>query len=265
MGKSQSIQQMESKEDEYRAYLTKIQEQLNQRANTAEKDMDDHISAFYKENNYDKINFVSGKNSDFMQSSEWSLDNVKKIIDAISKAVFGASGNVPVDTTVENKEKVSTSILESENLQLYIANKCFDVLSGIITSFGSSSSLSYSSSYKEVSLGNGLHLFTTVIADSYKSESFFENQEIYQYLYIYKVFFSTAEARTEAKIDIVSLYEDQVETFKNKIEALLQELTDDKISAEQYENVSEIYQNLINQTVAKLDAIKSSISNLNNQ
>lgn len=258
MGRSPSIQDLESKEDEYRAYLVRIQQQLNQKAAASEKEMNDRIDSFYKQNNYDQISFISGKNADFMQSSEWSLSNVKKIIDAISKAVFGSShSNVPDGTTVENKEEISKSIEESENLQLYIAGKCFDVLSGIITSFGSSSSVSYNSSYKDISLGNGLHLFAMVIVDSYKSESFFDNQEIYEYLYIYKVFFSTAEAKTEAKIDVISLYEDQVETFKNKIEKLLQQLNDDKISGEQYQSLSEIYQNLLDQTVSKLNNLKA--------
>lgn len=259
MGRSPSIQDLENKEDEYRAYLAKIQLQLNQKAAESEKEMNDRIDSFYKQNNYSQINFISGKNADFMQSSEWSLSNVKKIIDAISKAVFGSSGgNIPEGTTVENKEQVSSSIEEAENLQLYIASKCFDVLSGIVTSFGSSSSVSYNSSYKDVSLGNGLHLFAMVVADSYKSQSFFDNQEIYEYLYVYKVFFSTDEAKTEAKISVVSLYEDQVETFKNKIEQLLQQLNDGKISGEQYQSLSEIYQNLLDQTVSKLENLKSS-------
>ncbi|EEB5174101.1 hypothetical protein S479_23710 [Salmonella enterica subsp. enterica serovar Newport] len=134
------------------------------------------------------------------------------------------------------------------------------MLSGIITSFGSASSVSYSSSYKEVALGNGLHLFVTVVADSYKSQSFFENQEIYHYLYIYKVFFSTEEANTEARIEIISLYEDQIDTFKNKIEFLLQQLTDDKITVEQYQTTSDIYQNLIDKSVLKLNELKKSAS-----
>lgn len=257
MGKSQSIQQMESKEDDYRQYLSKIQDQLNQRANLAEKDMDNRVDDFYKHNNYQMIDFISGKNSDFMQSSEWSLENVKKIIDAISKAVFGAKGPVPEGTEVKNKEKITSSISEAENLQVYIAGKCFDVLSGIIESFGSASSVSYNSSYKEVSLGNGLHLFAMVISDSYKSQSFFDNQEIYQYLYIYKVFYSAEEAKTEAKMEITGMYEDQITTFKNKVEDLLQQLTDDKITPAQYESTYNIYQKMIDDSVAKLNELKT--------
>lgn len=259
MGKSQSIKQMESKEDEYRDYLSKIQEQLNQRASLAEKDMDSRVDDFYKHNNYEMIDFISGKNSDFMQSSEWSLVNVKKIIDAISKAVFGASGSVPEGTEVTNKDKITSSIAEAENLQVYIAGKCFDVLSGIIESFGSASSVSYNSSYKEVALGNGLHLFAMVVADSYKSESFFDNQEIYQYLYIYKVFYSADEAKTEAKMEITGMYEDQIATFKNKVENLLQQLNDDKITPAQYESTYEIYQKMIDDSVAKLNQLKTLI------
>ncbi|GLK92137.1 hypothetical protein [Pseudomonas turukhanskensis] len=255
MGHSPSIQQMENKEDEYRAYINKIEAELEAKAQKYGADMQGKIDAYYKDNDYDKTDFISGRNSDFMQSSEWSMANVKKIIDAISKAVFGGGSAVPDGTTVK-KIDMGKSIAELGDLEVYVAGKCFEVLGGLVESFGSSSSVSFNSSYKSQPLGNGLRLFATVVCDSYKSESFFQNQEIYQYLYIYEVKYSVGEAQTQAKEELTKLYEDQIVTFSDKVESLLAQLEDDKITPEQYESSQTIYNELIAKSTAALAALR---------
>ncbi|MEN0105716.1 MAG: hypothetical protein AAGC84_04740 [Pseudomonas sp.] len=253
MGSSPSIQDMENKEDDYRAYINKIEQQLEDKAKNYGDDMDAKIKAFYTDNDYDKTDFISGRNSDFMQASDWSLANVKKIIDAISKAVFG-DGTTP--DGVQADKNLGKSIAAEENLELYVAGKCFEVLSGIVESFGSASSVSFNSSYKSEPLGNGLRLFATVVCDSYKSSSFFDNQEIYQYLYIYEVKYSVEEAKTQEKMTLTALYEDQIAAFSEKIEGLLEQLTNDKITPQQYSDLEAIYNGFIANATAALNALK---------
>lgn len=258
MGHSPSIKELESKEDEYRAYITKIEQDLESKAKKYSDDMQDRIATYYKDNDYDKTDFISGRNADFMQASEWSLANVKKIIDSIAKAVFGGSGKAPEGTEVK-KVDLGKSIAELSDLEVYVAGKCFEVLGGIIESFGSSTTVSFNSSYKSQPLGNGMHLFATVVCDSYQSHSFFENQEIYQYLYIYEVKYSVGEAQTQAKVELTKLYEDQIVTFTQKVEDLLTQLQDDKITPEQYESNSEIYNTLIAASEQKLADLRKKI------
>lgn len=253
MGHSPSIQEMESKEDEYRAYINKIETELEAKAKKYGDDMDAKIKAFYSDNDYDKTDFISGRNADFMQASEWSLSNVKKIIDAISKAVFG-EGKLP--DGVEANKDLGKSIAQVGDLEVYVAGKCFEVLSGIIESFGSASSVSFNSSYKSEPLGNGMRLFATVVCDSYKSSSFFNNDEIYQYLYMYEVKYSVGEAQTQEKMTLTKLYEDQIATFTDKVESLLEQLENDKITPEQYSDLQEVYNALIAKATAALDALK---------
>lgn len=256
MGHSPTIQEMENKEDEYRNYINKIEAELEQKATKYGKEMEDKISDYYKNNDYDKTDFISGRNADFMQATDWSLTNVKKIIEAISKAVFGGSGRVPDGVEVASVPDLGKSIAELSNLEVYVAGKCFEVLGGIVESFGSSSSVSFNSSYKSQPLGNGLHLFATVVCDSYKSESFFENQEIYQYLYIYEVKYSTGEAQTQATQELTKLYEDQISTFTQKVENLLEQLQADKITPQQYSSSEAIYNELIAKSVAALAGLR---------
>lgn len=256
MGHSQSISEMTQKEETYRNYLKKIQEDLETRSKKYNDEMQKKLNDYYKDNHYDKLDFISGMNADFMQQSEWSMKNVKAIIDAITKAVFGDT-KAPDGVTIEKAEEIGKAITAMENMELYIAGKCFEVLSGIVESFGSSTSVSFNSSYKHEPLGNGMHLFATVVCDSYKSQGFFENSEIYEYLYIYEVKYSVDEAKTLANVELTKLYEDQIATFTKKVEDLLDQLSSDKITPEQYESNSEIYNTLIDKSKKKLDELKS--------
>lgn len=256
MGKSPSIAELAKKEDAYRQYLNKIEGELETKAKSYSNEMEQKINDYYLDNKWTGQKFVSGKNSDFMQKSEWSMKNVKLIIDSISKAIFGDS-TAPSGVTIAKTEEIGKAIGKMENIELYIAGKCFEVLSGIIESFGSATTVEFNSGYKSVALGNGLHLFATVVCDSYKSESFFKNEEIYEYLYIYEVRFSTDEAKADAIHDIIRVYEDAVVTFNDKLEDLLNKLTTDAITGEQYETQSEIFNDLTKQYLAKIDALKA--------
>lgn len=256
MGKSKSIADLEKKEDEYRGYLTKLENELEARAATYKSKMESDIHAYYTQNGWKVENFISGQNSDFMQKSEWSLANVKAIIDQIGKAIFGGGGSLPDGVTMQKTEDLSKALGEMENMELYVVGKAFEVLSGIVESFGSASSVSFNSNSKSVALGNGLHLFATVVCDSYKSTSFFENEEIYEYLYIYEVKFSHEEAEAQASMELTKLYEDQITTFTQKVEDLLTQLESDAITAEQYQSSSQIYNTLISASKKQLSELE---------
>lgn len=256
MGKSTSIKQLEQQEDEYRAYLQKIETELATSADKYDTTMQKDINDYYKDNNWTAQNFISGKNTDFMQQADWSMKNVKTIIDAVSSAVFGNT-KAPEGVTIEKAEEVGKAVAEMANWELYVAGKIFEVLSGIVESFGSASSVSFNSSYKSEKLGNGMHLFATVVCDSYKSTSFFENKEIYEYLYIYQVKYSAQEAEQDADLILTKLYEDAIQTFSDKVEDLLKKLETDEITGEQYSSQSEIFNHLIDQYKKKLIALES--------
>ena len=247
MGKSKSIAELEQNEDLYRDYLTKLQDVLEKRAQTQIDTMLKQANDYYQTNGWEYKEFINGKNVDFLQRSEWSLDNVKHIIDAIAKSVFGGGGgNLPDGVTVQSVEELGASLAEMANLELYIAGRAFELISGIVESFGSSSSVSFNGSTRSTPLGNGFHLFASVVCDSYKSKSFFKDEEIYEYLYVYEIRFSEGEAKEQAQIGLTKLYEDQIATFELKTEDLLKQLEEDAITPEQYHTTSSIYQDLIN-------------------
>ena len=256
MGRAPSIAEMEKKEDDVRAYLQKLEGQLEVSAAKYKTQLEQDIHNFYTQNKWTMVNVVSGKNADFMQQSDWSMANVKKIIDAISNAVFGDT-TPPDGVKIEKSSDVSKALGEMANLELYIAGKVFEVLSGIVMSFGSASSVQFHSAVKSESLGNGLHLFAAVASNSYKSHDFFNNEEIYEYLYIFEVKYSVGEARQQAGQALTTLYEDAIATFKDSVEDLLSQMESGKITAEQFESQSQEINKLIDQYTKKLADLPS--------
>lgn len=255
MGKSQNIAQLVQQNQSYQDYLQKLQDDLVAKSNKYDSDMKDAIEKYYKDNNWNKEDFISGKNADFMQESDWSLDNVQTIINAIASSIFG-NGKTPDGVKVTEGGDVSKAIGQMGSWETYIAGKCFEVLSGIIESFGSASSVQFSSSYKDEPLGNGLHLFVTVMCNSYKSKDFFDNQEIYEYLYLYEIKYSTGEAKQEANIALTQLYEDQIALFISMSENLNKKLQKNKITLQQYQTTNSSLENLIQESKNALNQLE---------
>lgn len=245
MGQSPSIKQMAEKEDEYRSYLAKLRAELKKRSGEMTADLDKNVENFYKQNSWTKTGFITGENADFVHEAEWSLKNVKNIIDQIGKAVFDSAGKLPEGVTVQKSDAVSKALGAMEGLEVYIAGKVFAVLSGIVESFGSATEITFTTGYKDEPIGNGFHLFASVAEDSYTSHDFFNNEKIIEYLYVYRVYFSQDEAKKQGNIMLTQLYEDQIQTFSTKVEELLTKLTNGKLTPEQYQAQVQIYNTLI--------------------
>lgn len=263
MGSSPKIADLQAADDNFRNYLNSIEQQLQAESDTAVKKMQGDIAAFYTYNHYDDAKqFGSGQNTDFLHEQEFSLDNLKKVIDSISAAVFsgapvpeGASVNKDAVAAADNQ--LGSEVGAMSNLELYIAGKVFDVLSNVVLSFGTGSSFTFSSSTKTESLGFGMQMFTCVSASSYQSHSFFSNEYISQYLYIYDVRFSVKQAQAEAELGLVQAYENQLAVFEDLLNKLGDELDQGAISLDAYQTTSDKYQSYIDQFHTKIDSLKA--------
>lgn len=263
MGKSPSIADLQAKDDAFNAYLTNLEADLSKKASAAEQQMQADITAFYTTNGYDDAkDFTSGSNTDFMHESEFSLDNLKNVIDAISKAVFSGAA-VPTGATVDQQGvDAATAALGAEvgamaNLELYIAGKVFDVLSNVVLGFGASTSISYTSNTKSDSLGFGLQMFTTISASSYQSQSFFQNEYISQYLYGYDIRFSVEQAKVEMTMGLVQTYENALVNFEKRVDALTAEVGAGTLDGAAFETTVAVYNTLIDQYRTKIDQLKA--------
>ncbi|TBB57306.1 hypothetical protein ELH43_40820 [Rhizobium ruizarguesonis] len=259
MGHSPSIAQLSAKQTAFNDYLKTLESQLHQKAAGTEKALQDLITNTYKTDGRHHQVYIKGQKTEFMLSSDWSMDNVKKIIDAIGKAMFGNSKDMPNGINMEAEtEKMGAAIKGMANLELYMTSKVFDVLSGAIQSFGSSSSLTYNTELKTEPLGNGFRLFAAISADSFKSTEFFNSDSISEYMYTFEVQFSEQEASLQASIEIAKLYEDQITAFVQKSEDLLSQLENDRLNPVQYRSLADVYQKMIEGARAKLKALETS-------
>ena len=263
MGKAPSIAELEKSESDFRDYLLKLEKQLEAKSADSQAQLKAQIDAFYKDSHFTDAQVVtSGLNYDFMQEKSFSLDNLKTIVDAISKAVFSGA-SAPKGTDVNGKavaaatDALGPTVGEMANLELYIAGKVFDVLSDVMLSFGTSTELKFSSSVESKPLGYGLQMFTAVSVDSYHSTAFFNDEYIYEYLYIYSVQFSVQQAKSEITRELVQLYEDQIVVFKDKVEGLLKDLEKDKLTVTAYSSAKAAYDTLIADAKAKADQLKA--------
>ncbi|MBW4649803.1 MAG: hypothetical protein KME06_14090 [Kastovskya adunca ATA6-11-RM4] len=254
MGHSPTIQEMQAKEDKYRQYIQYLEEELRKRADSYEEEQNKTISSYYEENNWDKQNFISGKNVDFLHEKDWSLNNLKTVIERVTKAIFG--GNKPPEgVIIEKPEDVGKNVVKMANRELYIAGKTFEVLTGILDTFGNKSSMTFSAYSQVMPIVPGITLFATVVADSYKAREYFNNEQIYQYFYIYEVKYSFKQAASSEALEDIQLYSNLLVSFREKLEDLGNQYAENQLDEDQFEERSDKVQKFIDQYEVKINEL----------
>lgn len=264
MGSSPSVEDLKTKDTEFRQYLKTLEEDLGGKATDAETKLKGEIDAFYKQGGYDDAKpLISGQNTDFMHEKEFSLENMKNVIDGISAAVFSGAAP-PKGAPTPNGDAVAAAgkamgreVGALSNLELYIAGKVFDVLSSIVLSFGTGTSMTYTTATKSEPLGYGLQLFTSVSASSYESHGFFTNENIFEYLYMYRVLFSAQQAGTEVKMAIVENCENEAALKGELLNMYGEQLLNGKISLQQYDTTAALLHKGIEDLLAQINRLKS--------
>jgi hypothetical protein len=263
VGHSQSIDDLQKQDKAFQDYLNGLEQQLKDKAKQAEEVLTQTMQSFYTNNKYDDaVQVVSGKQVDFIHETEFTLDNLKAVVDGVAKVVFSTPGSPPPGTNVDKdgvnavNKGLGPMVGEIANLELYIAGKVFDLLSNAMLSFGTTTGITYNTVNESKSLGYGLQMFTTVAADAYRTSSFFHNETINEYLYSYEVRFSLKQANKETQMTLVELYQDQIATFKHGEEDLLNKLSSGELSVDAYEAKAAAYDKLIEQTEKKLQSLK---------
>ncbi|WP_436775869.1 hypothetical protein [Yinghuangia sp. YIM S09857] len=278
MGHTPTIHDLTQKNEEFKAYLDHLANDLKEKAKGDTAQVAAAREQFYKQSKIDdRLELLSGQSTEFQQIAELSFDNLKKIIDAISKAVFAgtedpnyeanaaeAGAKVKQDTADKVKKTAEKAVgagaASMEAFEGFIAGKVFDVISSVMTSFGGSISTNYTSEFKQESLGYGLQMFVSIAADSYRSNSFFNNDAIYEYRYTYEIWYSDAQAERESHVGLAKLYEDRLANFEKRAGELADQLGNGEIDGDAYERQSAVYDRLIADGRKNLAALHSAAS-----
>jgi hypothetical protein len=252
MGSSPSIKQLQEKQAEFDNYRKKLQTELSAETTKTVESMEAEVKKYYSENSWKGDAYMAGRSYDFMQASEWSLANVKAILESISKAMLGQQSNPPSGVTITPSEAAKAALKGMENMELYLVGKAFQIIAGVIESFGSATEVKFKSETIHKPLGNGFHLFLAVSQNSYRSKDFLNNESIYEYLYIYQVRFSHEEALEQAEISLTELYENEITVFKERIERILKSFEKEEVTPKQYKEFHAEYQEMIKSSEALL-------------
>ena len=225
MGHSNSIAEQSKANAEFEKYITDTNADLDKQAAAAWTTIHDNIAAHYAPFSNESIEIAKGSYKHVTTLSEWSLDNVSKMIKTIQGAIFGTTAqNVPGSTTTseedKNKPGVSQAILAMSNLQLLIANTAFNAIQGILESFTSTTKTELMSNSKVVPLSPGLTLFLYIIENNMQESRFFKNEMICQNFYLYECRYSLAEGKSIINFNQLSALAD-IEAAYNQQEAKL--------------------------------------------
>eukprot|EP00923_Selenidium_pygospionis_P027179 GHVN01048856.1.p1 GENE.GHVN01048856.1~~GHVN01048856.1.p1 ORF type:complete len:323 (+),score=59.67 GHVN01048856.1:148-1116(+) len=268
MGASPSIESLARKEKKFENWLKNRQADLKGKETSMLADVKEHSKSFYAENKWASADIVvEGSNSQFENSSKFSLENVKKIVDALGKAIF--SGGPKISGAKVSEEAGSEALKAAEtygsaggamtaaSVEFYIAGKVFEVVSSVLEVLGSGGTATSTNQYKTVALGYGLQLFAMTNSSSYQNAAFAKSETIYEVVYAFEVRFCLAQAQTEGQRSLVKQYQDQLNAFETRLSLLTSKLGDGSMEIETYSTVAALWQAQIDKVSKRLQEMKA--------
>jgi len=222
MGQSKSIEELAASDQKFQDFLDEKRKTLEEKTAATRKQMDADIEKFYADGKWDDRKPVaSAAYYDVQIVSEFSLDNISKIMQAISGAIFG-SNNVPAGTKIENNAGNNPTVKMIPNLQLLILSKAFSAIQGILEAFTLKSSVSITQQHKIEVVAPGMTIFVYVNSNSFQSQSFFTKDIITQYFYVIDSFISKKQLGDYSEFEDLRLFEEEKAALRNIANNLVQ-------------------------------------------
>ena len=238
MGRSKSVDKLLKDSQANAKRLKEIQNDLDKESGDFAKELSEKAKDFYSENNWEYKRYLEGHQYDFQTYSTWSLNNLSEIINKISESVIGTvSGEivVPEGTKVDDDvEKINKDAGISKDRRLLIASNTFNLLSGLVRSFGSTSTIQISSAEQTIPIGQGLRIFARVSTQVTQEKGFFKDQKMCSYIYAYSVFYSLDEFEEEGKLALVEQLQYDLDALHAASQDNLKQYQDKEIGIEQY-------------------------------
>jgi hypothetical protein len=203
MGKSNTIDQQAKLNAAFQDYINTQTAALDKMTQDAEMQIAAMVSSFYKDGNWtDAAPLVKGKYEHLSTVSEWSLDNVSKIIDALKNSIFGAPA--PAGSTAPPQPTdLARNVAQMSEMTLLITSAAFNAIQGIMATFATSTQTSVQKDFSTKELAPGLTLFLCVIDNQYHRSDFLTNNTILQTGYLFDVRFSIQQAGSIANFNQV--------------------------------------------------------------
>lgn len=263
MGKSPTIEEMEKKDKKSREYLDEIANELTNKLGNTYSALEKEAETFYtKEHDkpWSSDLYITGKQFDYQSVQEWSLASVSAIINKISAAVIGTVDgkveNLPAGTDAGDKaQDINKKYDMNKDKRLLIATNCFNLLAGIVGSFGNATSITVKHGTKSDPIGGGLRIFGSVGTQTFQRSSFFKNEKIATYQFAYIVRFSVEEFELQAKIALIDQYQNTLNVTKFASDKNDQQFFEDKITYEQWSVMSAKFEKVMEDVLKKIQEL----------
>lgn len=263
MGRSRSLEKMLAEEKRNKERLDEISRDLDSQLKDADQALRQQAKSFYQNDgrNWTYSEYLSGQQSDFQLEDSWSLDNLSSIIDKISSAVVGTvTGNitnVPEGTSVApGAEKINKTGDLTTDTRLLVATNCFNLLSGIVNSFGSISKVQVHTGSSTIPIGQGLRIFATVATNVSQQRSFFSNKILCTYRYAYFVPYSIDEFHQQAERTLVAQYERTLNTLNKASQQNDDKFANGTIDLDQYLETADKLEARTLEVIRKIEQLK---------
>lgn len=219
MGKGPKVEELAQEDADFRKYLEQIRGEVEADQAHGIKELEKIIDQYYTDGGWSYKPLMQLNALEVQQVSEWSLDNVSKILGAVRDAIFGDSAP-PAGTEIEKPGDVGLALSEMMDLNLLVMNKAFAAVQSILATFATESSYRGKALTKTELVAPGITVFVSIRSDVWRSQGFFNNDSIAQYLYIVRSFFSADQAGDIAKFNSVLAYTELATAFDQRIEEL---------------------------------------------
>lgn len=164
--------------------------------------------------------------------------------------------NLPAGTDAGDKaQDINKKYDMNKDKRLLIATNCFNLLAGIVGSFGNATSITVKHGTKSDPIGGGLRIFGSVGTQTFQRSSFFKNEKIATYQFAYIVRFSVEEFELQAKIALIDQYQNTLNVTKFASDKNDQQFFEDKITYEQWSVMSAKFEKVMEDVLKKIQEL----------
>jgi uncharacterized protein (DUF2164 family) len=168
MGKSNTIDQQAKLNADFQKYIDDRTKVLDDMATKAEAEIQTKIGTYYKNGNWkDAAPLIQGKYQHLSTVSEWSLDNVNKMISALHEAIFGKAPAPEGSTAPTQTSDLAANVAKMSDMTLLITSAAFNAVQGIMASLTSGTETNIQQDYATKELAPVLTLFVCVIENQF--------------------------------------------------------------------------------------------------
>jgi hypothetical protein len=263
MGKSNTIEQQAKLNADFQKYIDEQTKVLDEMAAKAEVEIKARIDDYYKQGNWkDAAPLIQGKYQHLSTVSEWSLDSVTKMINALHDAIFGKAPAPDGSKAPAQTSDLAANVAKMSDMTLLITSAAFNAVQGIMASLTSGTETNIQKDYATKELAPGLTLFVCVIENQFRSSSFLNNEIVLQSGYVFDTRFSSEQAGDIAKFDQVQSLISQQHTAQDLIHKFNVALEALDVDAEDYDAKSTKYQASIDKLNDRVKALQDRIAEL---